>query len=208
MAGYGITVNKADLLEVKRMMSGIKGGYAAVVSGAMNDTLKGMKTDVKAEIRKDSTVKAAAITKSISTVKASKMRISAAFRSKGKFVSLINYSNRSTKKGVSVQVSKKGPRKVWESAFIATMKSGHKGIFSRDKPPYRTKRSNKLPWKRISRESRWGKKIRLQIHELFGPRIPGLLGKDPIMKPVLSKAGERMKKNLDKRLKFEMSKYK
>lgn len=201
MAGYGVTVNQADLLEVKRMMSGIKGGYAAVVSGAMNDTLKGMTTDVKAEIRADSTVKASAITKSIKTVKASKMRISAAFRSKGKFVPLIDYSHRATKKGVSVQVSKKGPRKTWESAFIATV-GGHKGIFSRKKPPYRTKKSNRLAWKQF------GKKFRLPVKQLFGPRIPGLLGKDPIMKPVLFKAGERLKKNLDKRLKFEMSKYK
>lgn len=206
MAGYGVTIRKEDLREVERMMSGIKNGYATVVSGAINETLKGTRTDTKAEIRKDVTVKAKAITKTIKLNRANRHRVFGALRSKGGFVPLIDYTTRQTKKGVSVKVRKNGRWTLYPSAFITTMKSGHKGVFSREKPPYRTQASNKLPWKRFGlfEGHAYG---RLPIKQLFGPRVPGIFGKDSVMNPVLKKAGDRIHKELDRRLRFEMSKY-
>ena len=45
-------------------------------------------------------------------------------------VPLIAYPNRQTKKGVSVEVNR-GKRTLVKGAFVATMKSGHKGVFKR-----------------------------------------------------------------------------
>jgi len=201
MAGFGVSINPADLREIERAMKGIKNGYATVVSGAINKTLIGVKTDTKSEIRKDVTVKSSAIARTIKLARASKIRISGALKSTGGFVPLINYSARQTKKGVTVQITKGGPRKLWPGAFITTIGT-HKGVFSRKKPPYKTRASNKLPWKRF------GKKYRLPLEEQFGPRIPGIFAKDKVIEPVLKKAGDRIKKELNRRLIFEMSKYK
>lgn len=206
MAGFGVTIDPADLREVELMLAGIQGSYEKVVVSSINTTLTGVKTDTKAEIRKDVTVKAAAIAKTIKVVRASKNKVSGALRSKGGFVPLINYTHSQTKKGVTVQVAKSGKRTLFLGAFIATMKSGHKGIFSREKPPWKTHRSNKLPWKRFGFTNRsYG---RLPINQQFGPRIPGIMGKDSVMEPILKKAGDRIHKELGRRMNFELNKYK
>jgi hypothetical protein len=49
--------------------------------------------------------------------------------------------------------------------------------------------------------------MRLPVKELFGPRIPDYLGdKGPIMQRVLVKADERLHKNIEHELNYEMSK--
>lgn len=48
----------------------------------------------------------------------------------GKPVPLVAYPHRQTKKGVSVEVNK-GKRTLLKGAFVATMKSGHRGVFRR-----------------------------------------------------------------------------
>jgi hypothetical protein len=53
-----------------------------------------------------------------------------ALRVRGTPVPLTAYPHRQTKKGVSVEVNK-GKRTLIKSAFIATMTSGHRGIFLR-----------------------------------------------------------------------------
>lgn len=49
---------------------------------------------------------------------------------RGKPVPLSKYPHRQTKKGVSVTVNR-GKRTLIKSAFVATMRSGHKGVFIR-----------------------------------------------------------------------------
>jgi hypothetical protein len=49
----------------------------------------------------------------------------------GGVVPVAAYPHRQTKKGVSVQINK-GTRRLIQSAFVATMKSGHRGVFMRD----------------------------------------------------------------------------
>ena len=48
----------------------------------------------------------------------------------GKFVPLTAYPVRQTRRGVSVEVNR-GKRTLIKSAFLATMKSGHRGVFVR-----------------------------------------------------------------------------
>jgi hypothetical protein len=51
-------------------------------------------------------------------------------RASGKPVPLATFPARQTRKGVSVEVNR-GQRKLVKSAFLATMKSGHTGVFVR-----------------------------------------------------------------------------
>ena len=80
------------------------------------------------------------------------------------------------------------------------MKSGHKGVFSREKPPYKTSKNKKLPWKRLN------PKYRLPINQKFGPMIPDIMKRDSVMNPILKEAGNRLVKEIGSSLKFELSK--
>lgn len=207
MAGFEININKADLAEVEKLMRGVKNGYPTVVSSGINKTLTGVRTDSVKEIQKDITPKAKIIRKTFKIHKASKVKLKAAITCTGGFLPLYHYKAKQTKKGVSVKVSKRGKRTLWRGAFIATMKSGHTGVFTREKPPYKTNKSPKLPWKRFGffAGHSYG---RLPIREIFGPRIPGIMGKDEVMQPILIKAGDRLQKEIDTRLNYELSKLK
>ena len=202
MALFKVSLNKADLAEVERMMKGIKNGYSTVVRRTINDGIKGAKIYTKDTLKKEYTIKAGAVNKTFKQVNATNVKLSGALRSIGAFVPLINYSARQTKKGVTVQIKKGGKRELWPGAFITTMKSGHKGVFSREKPPYKTKKSPKLPWKQFE------PKYRLPIHEQFGPRVPGIMGKKQNMNEILEKVDKRMEKKLHHEMDFELSKLK
>jgi hypothetical protein len=200
-AGFYIKINDTDLKNVEKMLGNVQGAVPRVISRAINDTLAGVKTDASAEIRQVITLKKAAVDKTFRTVKSNVTTLSGLFESKGSPVPLIDYGARQTTKGVSVQVKRGNPRSQIEGAFIATMKSGHKGVFWRQwhtaarKPVNRNVPYGKLP-----------KRYRLPIAQRFGPRVPDILENQPVMNAVLTKAGDRMHKNIDRELNYELSK--
>ena len=82
---------------------------------------------------------------------------------KAKPLPLMAFGARQTKTGVSVEVTK-GKRSIVRHAFIATMQSGHTGVFMR--------RGNK----QIARKGRYVGKARQPIHELFTATVASTLG--------------------------------
>jgi hypothetical protein len=80
----------------------------------------------------------------------------------GKPIPLIKYGARQTSRGVTVQVL--NGRKLIPGAFIATMPSGHTGVYVRD--PHakhkKVKRAGHTSWHA------------LPIRELFGPSVPDM----------------------------------
>jgi hypothetical protein len=194
-----IKINQDDIAKVKSMMAGIVGGADKVMVRALNLTLTGVKTDASTEVRNVITASKKAVDATFKTSKATAASLSAKFESTGSPLPLIEYSANQTQKGVSVRVRKDRERKVLAGAFIRTMKSGHKGVFWREyhaaKGPVKKIPYGKLP-----------KKYRLPIKQLFGPSVPAILGNDPVMDPVLAKAGDRLHKNMEHELNFELSK--
>ena len=193
-------MNPDDMAKVKSMLEEVKNAPARVISRAINDTLTGVKTDASTEIRGIITAKKSAVDGTFRTVKATVTQLSGLFESKGKPLPLIDYSARQTKAGVSVQVKKKNPRAVIMGAFIQTMKSGHKGAY------WREYRGPKVPVNKMIPYAKLPKKYRLPIKQLYGPRIPDILGDQPVMAVVLAKADERLHKNMEKELNYELSK--
>lgn len=194
-----IKFNETDVANVKAMLRGLDDVVPKVLSRAINDTLAGLKTDASTEIRAIITASKSAVDGTFKTVKATVTQLSGLIQSSGTPLPLIDFSANQTKAGVSVQVKKKNPRSVLKGAFIQTMKSGHKGVF------WREYHGAKGPVKKIS----YGKlpiKYHLPIKQLFGPRIPDILGDDPVMNVVLAKADDRMHKYMDKELNYELSK--
>jgi len=200
MAGFKIDINKEDLANVQKTLRGVKNGYEKVVVGALNKTIGGVKTDTVAEISNIITPTKTIIRRSIIVEKASYNKLSAAVRISPKGIPLIAYRARTTKKGVTAQIYKKSKRTLYPFCFIATMKSGHKGVFSREKPPYKSHTQRKLPWIIL------GRKYRLPINQKFGPMAPDIAKRASVMNPILAKAGVRLKKEIDVKLNHELSK--
>ena len=81
---------------------------------------------------------------------------------KAKPVPLLAFGARQTKRGVSVEVTK-GKRTIIPHAFIATMQSGHKGVFVRKGS------------KQIARKGSYVGKARQPIKELFSASVASSL---------------------------------
>jgi hypothetical protein len=140
----------------------------AIVS-ALNRCVEMARTDASKEIRAAGyNVKARAIKASASVRKASTGSLVAILRVSRKPIALINFGARQTTKGVSVHIL--NGRKTINHAFIATMPSGHKGVYVR-------KPGGRYVYKRKD-----GKVVssQLPLRELFGPSVGGIYGTDRI----------------------------
>lgn len=202
MAGISVKINKEDLANVESAMNGIKNGYAKVLVRSLNKTITGVRTDAVKEIGKEITPKAKIIRSTFKLFKANYANLSASVKSTGWPIPLIHYLARQVKKGVSYKVRKQAQgRLILKHAFIATMKSGHKGVFWR--------KYKGTPTKKVKPNFQYGvlpERYRLPIKQRYGPSIPDIVGDDKQMKPILDKAGDRLSKELDHQLDYELSK--
>lgn len=205
MSAFSIQINQEDMKAVRGMLDGIEKSISLVTMRSINKTLTGVKTDASSAIREKLNVKKSAVDETFKITKATTLNLAAKFQSTGKPLSLTDFiGTRQVKKGVSVQVRKDKSRTILQRGFIATMKSGHEGVFWRDWQ-WHNKPSAKL--NRVIPYARLPKIYRLPIQEGYAPRVPDYLGdKGPIMKTVLTKANERLHNNLEHELDFELSK--
>ena len=110
-----------------------KAKIAAAARKAGSTALRDMRAEATKRIRKRKKLKAREIRKALILRRAKGSNIESmewAVDVTGKRVPLSAYPHRQTKAGVSVQVNQ-GKRSVIRSAFVATMRSGHRGIFIR-----------------------------------------------------------------------------
>lgn len=205
MSAFSIQINQEDMKAVRVMLDGIEKSISLVTMRAVNKTLTGVKTDASSAIREKLNVKKSAVDETFKIKKATTLNLAAKFQSTGKPLALTDLvGTRQVQKGVSVQVRKDKSRTILQRGFIATMKSGHEGVFWREWQ-WHNKPSAKL--NRFIPYARLPKIYRLPIKEGSAPRVPDYLGdKGPIMKTVLTKANERLHSNLDHELEFELSK--
>lgn len=102
---------------------------AAQMAGS--SAIKAMRAEGSRQIRSRKAMKVAAIGKAVTVIyPTSKATLLWRVKASGNIVPVSAFPHRQTKKGVAVEINK-GSRKVIRSAFLATMKSGHKGVFRR-----------------------------------------------------------------------------
>lgn len=116
------------------------------IARALNHTAAKAKTRSARDIGNIYKIKKAEIKKNIVIGRAHRSRQSAAIIARGQPLPIMAFGARQVKSGVSANIM--GTRKVIRGAFIATMKSGHKGVFARGqyagyKFGFRTKRIRK-----------------------------------------------------------------
>ncbi|MEX8520057.1 MAG: phage tail protein [Leptothrix sp. (in: b-proteobacteria)] len=137
---------------------------------ALNKMAAQVKTQASRAIRDAGyNLKASIIKKQLSMRRATASRLTASVIATGKTIPIIYYSARQTSRGV-VSVSVLNGRKVFKNAFIATMPSGHKGVFVRVGPkiPGNEAKPNRRHWKYQ------------KIEEKFGPGIPDALANEAV----------------------------
>lgn len=207
MAFKGI-VNQQDVNNLKASLSTIKGGAETALIRATNRSMAESKTNAARKVNQKVNLTITKIKKDIKVNKMHKGNLNGNIYSSGFPLPLINYGARQTQKGVTVKVLRAGKRDLVKHAFIATMKSGHKGAFWREKIGggkniWKAGKRISIPtWEKNDPRSR---KFRLKIKELYGPRMQDVLGGDDIFPLVLTWAGFRVAVNMDREVNYLLS---
>lgn len=168
---------------------------------ALNKTAQRAKTHAGRLVKERYVIKKRDIDKSIRIIRASVGKDEASLRVSGKKVGM-SYFNVTGGRGSSVEVEiVKGQRKVIPPAFIATMPSGHKGVFLRgviNRNP--VKRRKAVPRREI-RANIWGS-TELPIDELTGPSLPQMFGQTKVQEKLIDFVNAVMPKNLTSAINF------
>ncbi len=204
-----VKIDVEGMLEVKDLFRYLGANAPRAIMRGINRTLAGVRTDMTAETTAVLNVAAKTVRDTISLRKAYQYNLSADATSKGRPLPLVNFGARQTQTGVSVKVLKGSTRTAIKHAFIAAMKSGHKGVF------WRTWRGSSGKTTKMERaigrsgyvyNSKTGafipvaalpRKYRLPIEERFGPAVQDILKRPAVIGTVQLKAGERLVKNME-----------
>jgi hypothetical protein len=122
---------KVDTKAVEKMLANVKNGAARVARDALNDTADHVRAAAVRDIRGKWNVQAGELRKRIKiNPRATINRLQALVQADGEPIPLTAFKARQIRKGVSVAIVK-GKRTLIRHGFIATMKSGHRGVFVR-----------------------------------------------------------------------------
>lgn len=106
--------------------------FSTGVSRAINHTLAKTKTASSKEIRALYAIPAKHVSQALTVRKANRVQMTGFVIAQGRPIPLKVFKPRRAKEGVSVLI-KKGSRQIVRGAFIASMGSGHEGVFARGK---------------------------------------------------------------------------
>ena len=122
---------KVDSREVERALREAPKVAEKALVRTLNRTADKARVTASKTVRETYNIKAGDLNKSIRIYKADRSRLVAQLTITGKPVGLIAFAARQTAKGVTYMILKAGKRSRRAHAFIAIMKSGHRGVFER-----------------------------------------------------------------------------
>jgi Prophage minor tail protein Z (GPZ) len=178
-----ITV-KVDVTDWNNAMRRLARDAPRAASRALNRTAQNVQTVAVRLMAQDVGLQNNAVRPSVKIDRATPARPAAAVRTTGKRIPLIafNASGPEPSRGrgrVTYRIGRGGRHSV-PGSFIATMPSGHRGVFKR-----RTTR-------------------RLPISELFGPSLPRVMLQPPTLKAMNARAHEQLPVNFKRELDFTL----
>lgn len=196
-----IRVNIAGSLNgIRDQLQATQKEASKAASRALNRTATRVRTYSSRAIRAAGyNLKAGVIKRNLKITKASPGILAATVTAVGKSIPLIDYSARQTKTGVSVNVLH--GRKTVRHAFIATMPSGHKGVFIR-----RDARTGGVKGLHRAKGARTSGKHGLPIDQLFGPGIPAAFVNPAVEKAMTEQATTYFPVEMLRQLGFVLSK--
>lgn len=202
MTAINLKIDDSQLADVNRMLVGMQGAIQKVIQQSVNRTLTGVRTDATNEVANVITPSKTAIRKTMTVKNMTSADGNAYVRCAGGPLNLIEFKARQTQKGVTVQVLKSSSRTTLKHAFIATMKSGKELVI------WRKYSGPRKPWNKRVSYARLPKAYRLPVKGLTSLAIPDVMGYPSTMDKILQLGGERLHKNLEDRLNYELSKLK
>ena len=156
---------------------------------ALNKVAAQAKTAASKEIRAAGyNMKAAAIKQKITIKRAVSGDAVVVIRCSGRVIPLIQFWVSGGENGRPVVVKVKNGRKVLNNAFVATMPTGHRGIFERVGNKH--KKNSKGIWSG------------LPIKQLFGPSIPAAFGNEVVQAALVRLVHEKFPAILEHEIKF------
>lgn len=201
-----VSIDENALNEAKRALSEIKNGVETALMRSINRALSSANTEAARGIAAEVNLTQKRIKENFSLNQAALNKLNGKFRSKGRPVPIVEYSARQTKTGVSVQVRKDRPRKVLPLTFLATMGSGHQGVYQRKHKRGTGKPIGNTAKFMLNYPARWPKQYRLPIEEMFGPRVEDILSNTPVMDKVLDEAGKTLNERLEHETEYILEK--
>ena len=129
-------------------------GYRKVVLRSLVKVADQAETLGNRMVRETYNMKRADVDKAITVTPSSISKLQVDIRVKGRRQPLLMFQAKQLRKGVKITV-KRGGRSLLPHAFIATMKSGHKGVFTREP------KAKRLPI---------GEKFTISVAEMFGSK--------------------------------------
>jgi hypothetical protein len=196
-----IKIPESKLLNISRMFPELANKLSSIISWGINRTLQPAKTQINREMRKTLNIKAAYLNKYIDIERATRQKWYGRVMLSTERITLMDFdakvqmgerwivksgqdfaSPETGPIGISYKIKKGGKREIIKSAFIATMKSGHQGVFKRTG------------------------KSRLPIQEKFGPSIGLVFDRaKTVVRQVTQTAMSNLDKNIDAQVKYLLS---
>lgn len=179
-----------DTREVERLLSGLGRDANKVITRALNRTLSSVNTVATRAIAKDMGVAQKVIKPSLYTRRASFHNRRAELVATGRRIPLIAFRAKETKTRGVTYAGQDGRRQSIQSAFFATMESGHKGVFKRQGA------------KRTMKRGRYAGKLRQPIVELHGPSVPYVMLQRRVQAAMDGVAREKWVQNVQHELRY------
>jgi len=161
---------------------------------ALNRTATTVRAEAARRIRERYNLKSRVLKDQIRIRNATKAELRAVVQASGRPIPLVEFDARSGATGATVRVSR--VRKPVAHAFIATMKSGHRGVFLRVE-----KGSRKYRNQRVRKGG-----SDLPVAELFGPSLPQAFTSKQVMDAIVAAARERFPKAFEQEARYYLSK--
>lgn len=123
---------KLDATDVRKRLEHLSEAVSnRAIVRSLNRAVAASNTEAGRVVREELNLKLADVKDVISVRKASSQGLTASLVISPKPAPLIDFAARQTAKGVTVKVKRQGGRVLVRNAFIAKMKSGHVGVFTR-----------------------------------------------------------------------------
>lgn len=179
--GISIGIDWEEVKNKLKVLDGIKKGSVRALNMALNETIKGVKTDAKREMAKRYDMKIKTAAGELTVKKSNFSTLTASVNTKGRPQPLANFFIKEhktpPKKGTApakARVFKRGRRKPIPKAFVGIGKDGRKGIF-----------------RRVGAD-------RDKLEQFYGPGASQMLANEISIKEVDKKAKERFDKAFER----------
>jgi len=164
----------------------------AVGVRALNRTIRGVHAEASRLIRAEINIPANRVRRDLHVRRASAATLTATLLLASKPTPLIVFKARATRRGVTYQIEKDEGRKLLRGAFIATMASGHTGVFSRHAKKVK---------KRVAPDYHG-----LSIFEHKVPALGTLIADEGLLTRLAAFGSARLQRELKSQVEFELSK--